>query len=73
MPMVRELAEQMRRLTKPEEIYVGLQEFERKLIVLGGRYDLQLADTVETVERTLPGAEEIRASMRGEIIKELRM
>jgi len=56
MAVIRDLAERMRGLADTTAILHALRDFERELIDLGGEYDAELADAVEIVQSTFPGA-----------------
>jgi hypothetical protein len=58
MPAARALAERLRPLVEAdtETILSALEIFERELIKLGARPDLELLEAVEMVEGTFPGA-----------------
>jgi hypothetical protein len=56
MAVIRDLAERMRGLADTTAILRALRDFERELIDLGGEYDAELADAMEIVQSTFPGA-----------------
>ena len=56
MTAARTLAARMRGLTEPAAILGALKNFERELAALGGEYDPQLAEVIDIVQRSFPGA-----------------